>query len=136
MVLERGFDPVLAVLSDYLTPGGDGYHDSERVVRRVMELLALHPHLPRLILHETLSGGERLSPLLRRDPEARPVRGARRSDSAARVTHAESLQQALRDFRRLFGVAIGTPTSLARYAERLGNRWLQKAAATAEVLPG
>ena len=64
-VLERGAGPVLGVLSEYLDRGGDAYRDAPRVVERVVELLARHPNLPRLIQHETLSGGERISPALR-----------------------------------------------------------------------
>ena len=35
------------------------------VIERVMRLLARRPNLPRLIFHETLTGGERLTPMLR-----------------------------------------------------------------------
>ncbi len=65
-VLERGLAPVLAVLGEFLDPDRDGYRDAGRVVERVMALLAQRPNLPRLIHHETLSGGEHLTPMLRR----------------------------------------------------------------------
>jgi AcrR family transcriptional regulator len=64
-VLERGIDPVLATLDEFLDESSALYRDSRQVVERVMELLARHPNLPRLILHETLSGGQRLTPMLR-----------------------------------------------------------------------
>jgi AcrR family transcriptional regulator len=60
-VLERGLGPVVALLAETVaTPGGSG-----ALVERVMQLLADHPSLPRLIQHETLTGGQRLTPMLR-----------------------------------------------------------------------
>ncbi len=64
-VLERGVGPVLEVLSAFMHEGTAGYLDAKRVVRSVMALLARDPQLPRLVLHETLSGGLRLTPVLR-----------------------------------------------------------------------
>lgn len=64
-VLERGVGPVMGVLSEYLDAEGEAYRDASRVVERVIDLLALHPNLARLIQHETLSGGERINPALR-----------------------------------------------------------------------
>jgi AcrR family transcriptional regulator len=64
-VLERGIGPVLAALSKFVEAGEETYQDSSQVVARIMELLAQRPNLPRLILHETLSGGQRLTPMLR-----------------------------------------------------------------------
>ena len=63
-VLERGIGPVLAILREF------GVEDAERrdpgtVIARVMALLQRHPNLPRLVLHETLAGGQRLTPILR-----------------------------------------------------------------------
>ncbi len=63
-VLERGIGPVLAILAEF------GAQDAARrdpgaVIERVMALLQRHPNLPRLVLHETLSGGQRLTPMLR-----------------------------------------------------------------------
>ncbi len=59
-VLERGIGPVLEALT-----GDEATRDSEQVIRTVMALLEQRPSLPRLILHETLSGGQRLTPMLR-----------------------------------------------------------------------
>jgi AcrR family transcriptional regulator len=64
-VLERGFDPVLELLAG-AAPSGGGARDRERVVSEMMAVLARHPHLPRLLLHETLAGGQRLTPMLER----------------------------------------------------------------------
>ncbi len=64
-VLERGLGPVLAALSEFVAAGDDLHRDSGQVVERMMKLLAQRPSLPRLVLHETLAGGQRLSPMLR-----------------------------------------------------------------------
>jgi AcrR family transcriptional regulator len=64
-VLERSAGPVLEVLSEFMREGGAAYHDARIVVSNVMDLLARDPQLPRLVLHETLSGGQRLTPVLR-----------------------------------------------------------------------
>ena len=61
-VLERGVGPVLKVLSEFVARGTS---DSAVVVQRMMELLADRPNLCRLVQHETLAGGQRLTPLLR-----------------------------------------------------------------------
>lgn len=61
-VLERDVGPVLRLLSEFVARGGV---DSGVVVSRVVEMLAQRPNLPRLVQHETLTGGQRLSPLLR-----------------------------------------------------------------------
>ncbi|MDJ0850036.1 MAG: TetR/AcrR family transcriptional regulator [Myxococcota bacterium] len=61
-VLERGVGPVLKVLSEFVALGNA---DSVAVVRRMMEILSDHPTLCRLVQHETLAGGQRLTPLLR-----------------------------------------------------------------------
>jgi AcrR family transcriptional regulator len=63
-VLERGAGPVLAALSGF-TPTVSGETGSKEIIRRVMRLLARRPDLARLILHETLSGGQHLTPMLR-----------------------------------------------------------------------
>lgn len=60
-VLERGIGPVLEVLSEFDAQA----HDRDRVIERVMALLARRPNLPRLVQHEMLSGGQRLTPMLR-----------------------------------------------------------------------
>lgn len=64
-VLERGLAPVLEILSASGTEGRGRGGDPARIVDEVMKLLARHPNLPRLVLHETASGGQRLTPMLR-----------------------------------------------------------------------
>jgi AcrR family transcriptional regulator len=60
-VLERVLGPVLAALAEPVFE----VESRRRLIELVMELLARHPNLPRLVQHEILTGGERLSPLLR-----------------------------------------------------------------------
>jgi AcrR family transcriptional regulator len=62
-VLERGLRPVLDIMAT-LAEGVESPR-AEDVITRVMEVLGERPKLPRLILHETLSGGERLTEVLR-----------------------------------------------------------------------
>lgn len=64
-VLARGIGPVVALLTELAEAPEAERNDSRRVVEPVMRLLSERPHLPRLVLHETLSGGERLTPMLR-----------------------------------------------------------------------
>ncbi len=62
-VLERRMRPLLAVLSEFALE--NRAVDAERLLDRIMGLLAEHPSLPRLFLHETLGGAERITPMLR-----------------------------------------------------------------------
>jgi AcrR family transcriptional regulator len=64
-VLERGIAPVLGILSGFADTDADIQPNSSEVARRVVRLLGQRPNLPRLVLHETLSGGQRLTPMLR-----------------------------------------------------------------------
>jgi hypothetical protein len=56
---------VLAILSAQGVSALPPSERSHRIVADVMALLARRPNLPRLVLHETLSGGQRLTPMLR-----------------------------------------------------------------------
>ncbi len=62
-VLERGIGPVLRALGESGTDG-DPARDPGRLVEHMMELLARRPQLPRLVLHETLTGGRHLTRIL------------------------------------------------------------------------
>jgi AcrR family transcriptional regulator len=64
-VLERGIGPVVALLTDLARGPAEERSDPLRVIGPVTELLAQRPHLARLVLHETLAGGQRLTPMLR-----------------------------------------------------------------------
>lgn len=62
-VVESGIRPVLELLSDYVDRAETA--DSSALVTQVMTLLDRRPNLARLVQHETLAGGQRLSPMLR-----------------------------------------------------------------------
>jgi TetR/AcrR family transcriptional regulator len=62
-VLERGISPVLRALVEAVE--SRQAHDAQGLVDTLMAQLAQRPKLPQLIQHESLAGGERLSPMLR-----------------------------------------------------------------------
>ena len=62
-VLERGIRPVLDLLAVAVSRPAGGV--SSAVMQGVMQLLTEHPNLPRLVQHETLTGGQHLTPMLR-----------------------------------------------------------------------
>ncbi|TFH20390.1 MAG: TetR/AcrR family transcriptional regulator [Myxococcales bacterium] len=62
-VLGRVIGPVLDALSDLIAAGPDA--DRESVIGKTMEILGEHPNVARLLLHETLGGGDRLTPILK-----------------------------------------------------------------------
>lgn len=64
-VLDRGVGPVLGMLDQFAEAPPADRPEPAQLIASVMELLAAHPHLPRLLLQETLSGGRRLTPALR-----------------------------------------------------------------------
>jgi len=64
-VLARGIGPVATLLAELARAPEAERNDPRRVIEPIMRLLAERPRLPRLVLHETLSGGERLTPMLR-----------------------------------------------------------------------
>jgi AcrR family transcriptional regulator len=63
-VLERGIRPVLDVLTEVVEARDRGDRDVRQVVEKTMALVGRRPDLPRLIQHETLSGGRHLTPML------------------------------------------------------------------------
>lgn len=65
-VLERVTGPVVELLSGLVAvPPESNDRDTHRVIEEIMDLLSKHPTLPRLLQHETLTGGQRLTPMLR-----------------------------------------------------------------------
>jgi AcrR family transcriptional regulator len=64
-VLERGLAPIVELLSVAQSGQGEDSTDASRIATEVMRLLTRHPNVPRLVLHETASGGQRLTPMLR-----------------------------------------------------------------------
>jgi TetR/AcrR family transcriptional regulator len=64
-VLERGIGPLIELLARSAAAPAEEASDPGRLVTQVMEILARRPGLPRLVLHETLAGGQKLTPILR-----------------------------------------------------------------------
>lgn len=64
-VLERGLGPVLRMLREFVEQDRDASAADEEIVSVVMAVLAERPALPRLLHHEALAGGQRLTPALR-----------------------------------------------------------------------
>ena len=65
-VLERGIGPIVDLLAEFAESGPAIYRDTRGAVQRIVALLAQRPNSARLVLYETLAGGERLTPILRR----------------------------------------------------------------------
>ena len=63
-VLERDLGPVLKLLVQFVEQGRDTAA-AEEVIAGAMQALCERPGLARLVQHETLSGGQRLTPMLR-----------------------------------------------------------------------
>jgi len=59
-VLERGLRPMLQLFAKLANAAAEGKEIDLRLVDGLMEVLAEHPKLPRLLQHEALTGGERL----------------------------------------------------------------------------
>lgn len=74
-VLARGIGPILTTLTEFVEAGPDAYRDPRTVVEKIMDVLAEHANLPRLIQHETLAGGPHLTPILGRWVTATFARG-------------------------------------------------------------
>jgi TetR/AcrR family transcriptional regulator len=64
-VLDRGLAPVLAMLDAAVAAAPTERLEPGQLIDAVMAVIAEHPHLSRLLLQETLSGGRRLTPVLR-----------------------------------------------------------------------
>jgi len=62
-VLERAIRPILELLASESARNGTG---RELLIQRVVELLARHPSVPRLVEHEVLTGAPHLAPMLDR----------------------------------------------------------------------
>lgn len=125
-VLERGIRPVLEALTDFTAAGGSGREDSRAVVQRVMELLAQHPQLARLVQQESLTGGPRLAPLLR-EWLVRVFAEARQSIDRAGETRWSDDQLPLLVLA-LYHVVVGYFTSAPLYRELTGEDLLTEEA--------
>jgi AcrR family transcriptional regulator len=117
-VLERGLGPVLELLALAAQSGSE--LDRSRVVADVMAVLARHPHLPRLLLHETLAGGQRLTPMLERwiAPAFARAEALIEADPAARRWSADQIPLLV---LALYHVVVGYFTTAGLYRELRGE---------------
>ncbi len=59
-VLERGIRPMLKLFAELANTAAEAEELDLRLVDGLMDVLAEHPNLPRLMQHEALSGGEQM----------------------------------------------------------------------------
>jgi AcrR family transcriptional regulator len=64
-VLERNLGPLLRLLASYVERQRVPTAPDDELLAAILQTLAERPALPRLVQHETLSGGQRLTPMLR-----------------------------------------------------------------------
>lgn len=124
-VLSRGLNPVLEMLSEFVIEGRGAGEESKELIELVMELLAQHPSLPRLIQYETLSGGDRLTPILRdsiRPIFARAQQVIEAGPGAARWQPSQIPMLVL----ALYHVVVGYFTVAPLYKELNGTDLLSK----------
>ena len=126
-VLDRGIGPVLATLGEFVDSGSERYRDSALVVARVMEVLGRHPHLPRLVQHEILSGGQHLTPMLRDwiGPLFARAREILEAGPAARHWPADEIPHLVLAF---YHVAVGYFTMAPLYGQLGGGDLLDREA--------
>ena len=124
-VLERGLGPVLELLAVAAQSGSE--LDRSRVVADVMGVLARHPHLPRLLQHETLAGGQRLTPMLQRwiAPAFARAEALIEADPAARRWSPEQIPLLV---LALYHVVVGYFTTAGLYRDLRGEDLLAEGA--------
>ena len=64
-VLERDIGPVLELLVRFVEQGDSASAAADEVIRGAMQVLTERPAVARLVQHETLAGGQRLTSMLR-----------------------------------------------------------------------
>lgn len=64
-VLDRSVRPVVELLTRIVEAPAAERPEPADIIQAVMDLLEVHEHLPQLLHHETLSGGQRFNPILR-----------------------------------------------------------------------
>jgi AcrR family transcriptional regulator len=64
-VLERGIGPLLTRVQELVASGEDAAAAGAALIETVMRVLSERPAIARLVQHETLGGGQRITPMLR-----------------------------------------------------------------------
>ena len=124
-VLERGLAPVLASLSEAVV--GGKAPDPAGIIEAVMHAVAQRPNLARLVLHETLAGGESLTPMLTEWIGPVLVRGQqmlKANPGASRWSDGQIPLIVL----AFYNIVVGYFTTAALYQRLTGNDLLDPAA--------
>lgn len=126
-VLDRGIGPVLGMLDHFAEAPEADRPEAAQLIASVMELLAAHPHLPRLLLQETLSGGRRLTPALRE--RLAPIFSKAQATVRARdEEHRWSKDQIPLVVLALYHTVVGYQTIAPLYRELVGDDLLSEVA--------
>lgn len=131
-VLERGIGPLVELLARSAAAPDDPATEPGALVTQVMEILARRPGLPRLVLHETLAGGQRLTPILRSwiaPAFARAHELVAASPAASRWDPAQTPLLVL----AMYHVVVGYFTTAPVYRDLSGTELLGDAALEAQT---
>ncbi len=126
-VLDRGVTPVLELLDEAMAAVQEQRLEPARVISEVMALLEQHPRLPHLLLHETLGGGRRLTPMLRERiaPVFAKAHAVARSSSQAQHWPNEQIPMLV---LALYHVVVGFHTIAPLYEATVGDDLTSQAA--------
>jgi AcrR family transcriptional regulator len=125
-VLDRGIGPVLALLSEFVDAGPEADRGSHVLVDGMMDVLTKRPNLARLVQHETLSGGQRLTPMLR--DWIAPIFAKAHQVTAARAGKNWDLEQIPLVVLAVYHVMVGYFTMAPLYKDLNGEDLLTRQA--------
>lgn len=131
-VLDRVMDPVLEILNGFLAAAPDERPERAEVLGQVMGLLDRYPNLPLLLLHETQTGGRRLTPMLQERLApifAKAFEAVQASDEADRLKPDEIPLLVL----ALYHVVVGFHSIAPFYREMSGEDLTTPAARTLQT---
>jgi AcrR family transcriptional regulator len=131
-VLERGIGPVVDVLARYAAAPADQPADPGSLVSDVMAILARRPRLARLVLHETLAGGQRLTPFFLRwiEPAFARAHELVAASPAARRWRAEQIPLLV---LAMYNVVVGYFTVASLHRDLGGQDLLEDSALEAQT---
>ncbi len=126
-VLDRSVTPVLELLDGAIAAAQAHQLEPHRIISEVMGLLEQHPRLPQLLLHETLGGGRRLTPMLRDRiaPVFAKAHAVARSSSQAQHWPDEQIPMLV---LALYHVVVGFHTIAPLYEATVGDDLTSQAA--------
>jgi AcrR family transcriptional regulator len=126
-VLARSVGPLLDSLSQSIDEAGNGAVVPADVTERVMRILSEHPQLPRLVVHETLSGGKHLTPMLREWAEM-AFSGARRMVELTPGAGARPVEEVIHLVLAMYNVIFGYFTAGPLFEVMTGGEPLSREA--------